>query len=260
LSFRDLEGTPRIALCAGLKSSGSTWLFNAVIQILKAGPSATLKTAAVKAFYAENIASFPGNAEYARHLVVKTHIPSNSLQFLARFARATIFITVREPRDAIASLMQRFDHKFENCLAEVAAGAERIIELSKARKVLILRYEDGFYDRPRGVSQVAAHLGVKISASKRDRIFHSLTREAVQRKIGDLERKGVFGRLPDPDRFDPKTHWHPGHVGDGTIGKYSEVLSAKQQAAVLAKLGDYCRRFGYPTRAKPIRRMPRRAR
>lgn len=250
-----------MALCAGLKSSGSTWLYNAVIQILEAGRARSGKRTSIATFYAENIGMFPPDAELAGQLVVKTHIPSASLQFLARFARAAIFITVREPRDAIASLMQRFDHEFANCLAEVAAGAERIVELSKAPNVLILRYEDGFYDRPEGVSRVAAHLGAKISASTRDRIFRSLTREEVKRKIDALERKGVFGRSPDPDRFDPKTHWHPGHVGDGTIGKYQAVLSARQRSAVLAELQDYCRTFGYPNRgrAKSIRKAPGRS-
>ncbi|HEY8696139.1 MAG TPA: sulfotransferase domain-containing protein [Rhizomicrobium sp.] len=247
-----------MALCAGLKSSGSTWLYNAVIQILEAGRARSGKRRSLAAFYAEDLRMFPANAEFAGQLAVKTHIPSASLQFLARFVRAKIFITVREPRDAIASLMQRFDHEFANCLAEVAAGAERIIELSKAPNVLILRYEDGFYDRPEGVSQVAAHLGARISAATRDRIFRSLTREEVKRKIDALERKGVFGRSPDPDRFDPKTHWHPGHVGDGTIGKFETVLSAKQRSAVLAALQDYCRTFGYPNRdrAKSIRKVP----
>ena len=249
---------PDIALCAGLKSSGSTWLYNAVIQMLGAAGGASSSARAksgVLAFYAENIGSFPPGAELARHLVIKTHIPSPSLQFLARFARAATFVTVREPRDAIASLMQRFDHKFTNCLKEVSAGATRMVELKKSGGALILRYEDEFFDQPETLREVAAHLGIRVPATKLDKIFRSLTREEVRKKIDRLERRGTFGRSPDPDSFDPKTHWHPGHVGDAAVGKYAAILSSKEQQATLTELADYCAAFGYPgPHRKAIRR------
>jgi hypothetical protein len=60
-----------------------------------------------------------------------------------------------------------------------------------------------------------------------------------------LERRGAFGRKPDPDRFDPATHWHPGHVGDATTGKHAQILSAAQERAILAALREYSAVFGY---------------
>jgi len=233
---------PGIVLCAGLKSSGSTWLYNAVIQILE---NATGRRGrGVVAFYADKIDSVPRSAGHAAYIVIKTHIPSAGLQFLASFLGARVLVTVREPRDAIASLLQRFDHSFEGSLNEVSAGAARMVKLA-GRGPMILRYEDRFYQKPRTINDVAAFLGVRLTGQAANRIFRSLTRDAVERKIGLLRRKGVFGKHPDADRFDPHTHWHPGHIGNGRIGKFRGVLSPAQAKAVLDTTAKYRRRFGY---------------
>ena len=67
----------------------------------------------------------------------------------------------------------------------------------------------------------------------------------MKKKIDDLKKKGKFGAKPNADSFDPNTHWHPGHIGNGRVGKHAAVLSKKQQAQVLAKTREYCSRFGY---------------
>src|ERR1051326_1824676 len=105
-SVRPASGrSPKLVLCAGLKSSGSTWLYNAVIQICEASEGKKVTSGRVRPFYADRISDFPAGAERSKILVVKTHIPSPSLLFLTLFTRGTVFMTVREPRDAIASLM-----------------------------------------------------------------------------------------------------------------------------------------------------------
>jgi hypothetical protein len=182
--------------------------------------------------------------------VVKTHIPSAALLFLARFLGGASFLTVREPRDAIASLMQRFHHTFDNALAEVAAGSVRMVALAEDRPFL-LRYEDRFFDDPHTVHRVARRLGLKLTDARLAAIHTSLTRDKVHEKIRALTRKGTFGKRPDPDCFDHATHWHPGHVGDGRIGKFVTVLSYGQERAVLAATRDYCAAFAYPERTSP---------
>src|ERR1041385_6431800 len=93
----------RLVICAGLKSSGSTWLYNVVAEILKrAKRRAAGRSVRIAQFYADTIDTFPKQAEYASDLVVKTHIPSRSLQFLITVAAGRVLLTVRDPRDAIA--------------------------------------------------------------------------------------------------------------------------------------------------------------
>jgi hypothetical protein len=227
----------KIILCAGQKSSGSTWLYNVAIRVLKADKKR------VAAFYADNFAMFPKGAEKADILVIKTHEPGAELLFLARFARATVFVTVREPRDAAASLMQRFGHSFASALRDMAVIGAHMVALKKG--AVVLHYEDGFHRSEKTVGEIARHLGVRLSADARKRIFRALTPEAVKRTIGK-----VHAGAADPDAFDPRTHWHPGHVGDGRIGKYGAVLTPDQQKQVLAATTDYTRAFGYRARKK----------
>lgn len=241
---RRLEAGPRIVLCAGLKSSGSTWLFNVVIALFKAAGRRN-----VSAFYADDFGMFPPEAERASVLIVKCHEPSSSLRFLCRFLDGKILVTVREPRDALASLRQRFGHRFETSLGEMARQAPLVAELGKS--AVVFRYEDGFCDRPKSVARIATALGLRVDEGERARIFASLSPEAVKAKIARIERAGGFGGSPTPDRFDPKTHWHPGHVGDGLIGKYQALLSADEQRKILAATGSYCRAFGYEAAMRP---------
>ena len=230
----------KIILCVGLKSSGSTWLYNVVIRLLKETRSG--KTAA---FYADRVALFPKGSEQAQFLVVKSHVPSEPLLFVTRLTRGQVFLTIREPRDSVVSLMQRFSFSFDAALKDVAEEAARIVEFSRARDIVLLRYEDGFHEDRKTIAEVAALIGVRAPKALQQKIFKALTSDAVKRKIRNLKAQGVFGAAPKPEHFDPATHWHPGHVGDGRVGKYADLLSTAQQEEVLARTRDYCKRFGY---------------
>ncbi|MEI9929106.1 MAG: hypothetical protein WDM89_00705 [Rhizomicrobium sp.] len=235
--------TPKVILCVGLKSSGSTWLYNTVVKLMR-----EKYRDGVSAFYADNFVMFPPDTEHGRVLVIKAHEPSKELVYLARLTRGQIFLTLREPRDAIASLIQRFGHRFESALGEMVRHSTRIAELDTEEEMVAYRYEDGFFDRFETVGEIAAALGIKVGKAAQTRIYHSLTREEVRKTIGSLKRTGKFGRRPNADSFDPATHWHPGHVGDGKIGKFAGVLSQTQQKEVLAATQAYRKRFGYRTR------------
>jgi hypothetical protein len=234
---------PRVILCVGLKSSGSTWLYNVVIQLLK-----EKYRTGVSAFYADNFAMFPPDTERARVLVIKAHEPSKGLAYLTRVTRGQMFLTLREPRDAIASLMQRFGHGFEGALKETARHSTRIVELDRDEEMVTYRYEDGFFDRFETIEETANAIGVKTGKAARKRIYQSLTRESVRQKIGSLKKTGKFGKKPDANSFDSETQWHPGHVGDGRIGKFAGVLSPAQQKKVLAATQAYGKRFFYRAR------------
>ena len=240
-SRRAADAPPgKIILCAGLKSSGSTWLYNVVIRLLK-----ETRSGKIAAFYADKVALFPKKSEQAQFLVVKCHVPSEPLLFATRLTRGRIFLTIREPRDSVVSLMQRFRYPFEAALKDVAEEAARIVEISRARDVVLLRYEDGFPEDPKTIAEVAQLIGARAPKAVQQKIFTALTPDAVKRKIRNLKTQGVFGAAPKPENFDPATHWHPGHVGDGRTGKYAEYLSAAQQEEVLARTRGYCKRFGY---------------
>jgi hypothetical protein len=116
--------------------------------------------------------------------------------------------------------------------------------------VILFRYENCFYEDQQTIADVADLIGVRVPKGARQRIYSALTPDAVKRKIRTLKARGTFGASPKPEHFDPATHWHPGHVGDGRMGKYADFLSAGQQAEVIARTRDYCKRFGYLPRKR----------
>jgi hypothetical protein len=256
---RKQDSMGRIVLCAGLKSSGSTWLYNAVIQLCESGFRRGSKDDGPHrflSFYADRIENFPRGADSADLLIIKAHVPSPALAFLTSFACGTVLITVREPRDAIASLMKRFGHEFETSLQEVGLSAARLVELSGVGRPMILRYEDGFFRKPTTIARLGAQIGVGLPPAAFNQIYQSLTAANVKRKIVALAKRGAFGLCGHPDSFDAKTHWHPGHIGDKRIGKYADMLSPDMQRRVLCATSDYCDRFGYPNAVRAPRRSP----
>jgi hypothetical protein len=255
--LRNQDSTGRIVLCAGLKSSGSTWLYNAVVQLCESGFRRGSKNGGARRvlpFYADRLEDFPPGADSAGLLIVKSHVPSPALAFLTSFAGGTTFVTVREPRDSIASLMKRFGHEFETSLQEVGRSAGRLVELSGVGRPTILRYEDGFFRKPTTMARLCAQIGVALPPAALDRIYQSLTATNVKREIATLAKSGAFGLCGHPDSFDAKTHWHPGHIGDERIGKYADILSPQMQRQVLRATADYCNRFGYPRAVRAPRR------
>ncbi|MBV8976618.1 MAG: hypothetical protein JO261_16190 [Alphaproteobacteria bacterium] len=235
--MRKKNTPPRLVLCLGLKSSGSTWLYNAVIGMLKAA-----ERGRVAAFYADNLGMIPKDAGSARFLVVKCHEPSAGLLLLARLLRGTVLLSVREPRDAAASLMQRFRHPFAAVLRDIGREAAQILTLEE-KPLLTLRYEDRFFEREETLTVIARALGLRLRVSDRRRIFRALSREATAKRIDRLVARGSLAN--DPDAFDPATHLHPGHLGDGRVGKFREVLTAQEQKQIAAATRAYSRRFGY---------------
>ena len=244
-------------LCAGLQSSGSTWLFNIVVALYKSTGQGTAADSSghqagqpsegqsLAQFYADSVESFPNLSRYPDALVIKTHIPDKSLRLLAEICASSVLISVRDPRDAIGSLMARFKFDFETALRKVVKAARHTVELSRRCAPLILRYEDRFYDDAVTVSRIAAFLGLSVSADEITRIWASLTADSVKLAIEEMKRQGVFGEEIKPTAFDPDTHWHPGHVGDLEIGKYARTLSHDQQALVVDSTQEYFRVFGY---------------
>lgn len=248
---------PRGILCAGAKSSASTWLYNVVAEILRhrgeAEATSYVRTndtqspvhGNVRQFYADSPRGFPKYDPSADTLVVQTQQPSAALSALAARSQFRVMMTIREPRDAVASLMKRFGFSFPGAFKAVAEGDARIVELFRHSTPLVLRFEDRFYEREMTIEAVAEFLGVDLPAMLVREIFNALTRESVARKIESMRESGVLDALVNPAGHDPHTRWRLGHVGEIAIGQHAEFLSREQQLVVLTATAEYCTEFGY---------------
>lgn len=239
---RPWSRTPRLILCTGLFSSGSTWLFNVVAGLLREGT----EHKKVAQFFADTPESFPKTALDCDYLVVKNHQPSKSLLMLATLTDAPILLTLREPTDAVASLMTRFAMHFAEAKNHAAASADVLSRIDQSRVNLTLRYEDEFFNKVETIEEISSCLGLEIPSATARKVFDLLTPQEIMRKIEAFWEDGTFveGR-PAGAQHDPLTHWHPRHVGDRQVGKSRDVLSPVERADVAVSTHTYCEKFGY---------------
>ena len=221
--------------------SGSTWAYNLARGIAHG------RADQITSLYADHFAALPALPRGFGLLLLKCHRPDAPLQqFLAEQARGRLLLTVRDPRDAVVSLLQRFpnmlSHQFDNALEWVAASAAALVPVAQQPGAKVLRYEDRFIGSTACFDQVAAMLRASPSQQQRQNLLEDLSPEGVRRTIRHLEATGSIRGEACPDL---QTHWHANHVRDGQVGKYADYLTRAQEAEVLQRTTAYRRHFGY---------------
>ena len=232
-----------LIICAGLYSSGSTWLFNIVAEIERLKAPA-LKVAAV---YGEMLDDrLEREAAGADVVVLKTHIPDAAIRLVAARTGTPVILSIRHPHDGVASLMQRFSFSFDDAAQMVEKSCAAILRLIAVCRPLILRYEDRFTVGTEGIERIAAHLGRELTDDELRSLSDKLSSQTVAAFIAGLTTNGYFNdRTPFGFQCHPPTQWHPNHVGDGTVGKYISVLSGAQVALVSSLTAEFRAHFGY---------------
>jgi len=243
-------------LAAGLYSSASTWMFNLVAQILKAGGWRDLKT-----LYMDKLDDAAVDAiRNAPCFLAKSHIPGPALGPLLESCGLPVVMTVRDPRDAIASMMLRWNLGFDLAFGRVRTSAQALAKLAGYRPALLFRYEDGFMLDERCAETVARWLGVALSAADRRALLAELTPQAVEARIAAWQRSGVLGNGAPDVEYEPETHWHVGHIGDRLVGKWPGILTAAQAAQVVYATRPFSRSsmppalFAKPSATRPAHR------
>jgi len=242
--------------CQGMFASGSTWLFNVALAVSGAlEPRLPVRGRFVYGLRDADGLGAPG----LRH-VVKAHQAPGGLDQVAARSDA-IIVTLRDPRDAVCSLMQYQGFSFYRALFNVRLAAEACYRLALSPQAVVLHYERGFVDDPATLDGIARHLGGAITPPVRDAIFADHRREAVEARIRGLAAlpTAVTGR--DGDLYDLATHWHGHHAGrSGETGRWRRLLYPAQAVGVETALGDWMACFGYRaealTRAQEAADMP----
>lgn len=221
----------RVIWCLGMYASASTWLFNVVRQI-------AVNDDQVFTYFVSGPLDEAAFGRIGLHIVKSHEINDASASgWLAKRANK-IFVTIRDPRDAIASLILYHGYAFERALAHVDQAARLCVQFATDGRSVFWPYESAFFERAESVRTIAAHLGLQVTDSQRDEIFSSMRRDAVEAYIAKLPTlRGVLQDHASGDMLDPQTHWHTHHAGrSGEIGRWKQALTADQVAAVAAKL------------------------
>ncbi len=218
--------------CLGLYASASTWAFNAVRMLHEA----TGRPA--KTYFLSGAANFAPFAEHVTH-IVKSHEITDpaTAQELGRRAEK-ILITIRDPRDAVASMLRHHQHGFDKTLDLVEQTLKLCVRYAGDPRAKLLAYESRFHEQPAAISAFAAHLGLNPSPQACASIFEQLQRKNVEKYIAQMPRMpGILQNRESGDLLDPRTHWHTHHAGrSGEIGRWQHELNLEQARAVQDRL------------------------
>jgi hypothetical protein len=240
--------------CLGMYGSASTWAYNVAQKI---AASLAPATPVIPLFVARGL---PDCDETSGTLVVKTHATDVARE-LGRRARA-IIITIRDPRDAVASLMQHNGAPFDLALKVTEASAATCARFIAHRRAVLFKFEDRFFDDPATVERIAAMLPGALPQTESRRIFDELRRDSVDAFIANLEALPTTERSFDEltgqwDTYDEATGWHKHHAGrTAEVGRWRCELSDRQAMIIQDNMQDLMARFGYlPISSRP-RRFP----
>lgn len=255
----------------GTHRSGSTWIFNA-IRLLAMHARLPLAVSLYSDSGSEMMRNIPSGTQ---NVVVKVHRTDHILMTLASLVETKIIISMRDPRDSVVSLFERFSISTREAVAWLSASFASLVSLPTTAERLVLHYEDRFTDNEATISGIAKFVGLNGAARSGPdrwgrRFLPRPGRHRRPRVVSDDEIGAIFDALRGnkvrqyieswlnaslpakrPRDFDPATQWHPGHVGDGRIGKWEERLQLEVSQAVsdcLEALSD-----ASAWRSKPMR-------
>ncbi|MEJ0017940.1 MAG: hypothetical protein WDN25_15515 [Acetobacteraceae bacterium] len=230
--------------CLGMRSSGSTWIFNVVRKIATVlAPQCTIVGP-----YVERGAELPDATDPAELIIVKSHATDQAAADALGGRARTIWISIRDPRDCIASLMQYHDLRFDAALGQVVRDARFCMQFIAHPRARLFRYEAGFADRPATIDRIAAGFDGTLAAADRDRIFSETRRPAIEAFIQGLDQLPRALRPTSHDLVDPVTKWHRHHANrTGEVGRWRRTLEPRQAAEIEHRLGDWMNSLGYDT-------------
>lgn len=234
----------------GMCASGSTWLFNVMLKLAE---SLAPELPREGRFVARKVDV--GDLRPARRLlVVKSHETDAPAEMLLAEATDVIAVSIRDPLDVVASMMQYLKRIFEDALDLTVKTAELCARMATDKRALLLRYETGFIDDPMTLDRLAVRLGGVLPVTERRRIFAATRRRKIERYIAAMARKpGMLIHRENGDLLDPATHWHSHHANrTGEVGRWRRILTPEQVKEVQTRLGSWMEANFYP-----VDRVPR---
>jgi hypothetical protein len=225
-------------------ASGSTWLFNVLLKLAEAlAPDLPRDSR-----FVASAGDVGGLAPARRLLLVKSHETDPAAEAALTAAADMIVVTIRDPLDVVASVMQYQKRDFAGALDLIEKSAAQCARLARDPRALLLRYEAGFVDDPTTLDRLAARLGVALPTAERGRIFAATRRREVERHIAGMATKpGVLIHRESGDLLDPATHWHSHHANrTGEVGRWRRALTAAQAAEVQHRMAPWMEANFYP--------------
>jgi hypothetical protein len=222
-------------------ASGSTWLYNAA----RAVAAVLYPSRRTSGHYAE---AMKGLKKLPPGLnVVKTHDLGPAAAGFLEARSDRILVSLRDPRDAVTSMMQHMGLSFAQALRHAEISATFAARYAAHPRATLFIYETGFTEAEENFDRLAAALGGMLTAAQRRELFAATRRHKIEEKISRLAELPTAWRNPATgDLLDRDTQWHRHHAGrSGETGRWRWLLPPQDALQVEQRLADYMRTFGY---------------
>jgi hypothetical protein len=200
----------------------------------------------VQGIYTETLEELERLRDGALH-IVKTHdLARAEAKYMAAGA-ARILISIRDPRDAVVSLMQHMRHKFGPALDKIERTAAFCQFFAADPRADIFNYDAGFPDDIATFDRLAASLGGALETEARARLFTASRRAAIEDYIAGLDSLPTAVKdARSGDVVDTDTQWHRHHAGrSGEVGRWRRLLPPEAARLIEARMGPWMRQFGF---------------
>ena len=234
---------PLIYWCLGMYGSASTWAFNLAQKIA----AAEMPDRPITACFVNDV--LPTVEEPRATLVLKTHATPLADQMAD--AAAGIIITVRDPRDAVASHVLHTKTPFDHAVDITAAAAATCVRFQSHKRAVVLRFEDRFFDDIGTLDRLAGLFDGNLTEPDRKRIFAETRRDRIETFIAQMHQAPTFRSGFDPVtgqnyNYDTVTGWHKHHAGrKAEIGMWRRELSPLQVRTIEQRLGPLMQSLSY---------------
>ncbi len=252
----DMAGTKAKLIpivCSGLKRSASTWSYNVCRELFQR----TLDPAKVTF-----VATYAGDTdkmleELAREThggkprvaLIKAHDLGPATLTGIRAGRIRNVYTVRDPRDALASMIRFWpptpDNPFETYLGNFQRWLMQGETLMRSGTSLVIRYEDMMDDSAACIEAVARYLKLPERKQLIARVDAATSVESHRKIIDRIEEQAE-----DPDAaFDPTRQLHRRHIDSGEVGRWRRDLSQEQRRRAVVAFLPWLVSMGYAEEA-----------
>lgn len=242
-------------LCAGMYRACSTWQYEVITHLLeryRGGQRLGYLTGE------EFAAQYDSAARDDAWRVLKSHEGDRSFARAIADGRAVAVHAHRDLRDVVFSLMHKRGLTFEQLLGQGMIHQILVNDRfwSAQPGVLTQRYEDLIADPVMGVLQLAAHLGLEVSADEAGEVATEYSFQTNRRRTLELvERLKAQGiDLSNPSNlqyYDQRTLLHWNHLREGRPGNWRTSATPAQRAVLSRLCDDWLVAHGYEADTLP---------
>jgi hypothetical protein len=237
-----------IVHCLGTEGSASTWTYNVVLKIfqLTKGNYFAAAVTSLQDLCKELIVD-DVRVQYKEDLrisdpdvfVLRGHQISHEFVWFSKAANCKSILTIRDPKDSVASMMLRLGSGEKNWSKNVSRSLASVLSAARITNHILLSYERRFFENADTIHAIADFLNTSLARAQVNEIVEMFEYKAVEQHIknGENSPEWVAG-------FDNGFRWHPTsmfnsrHLGDTQSGKWQATIRPQLHSSIQSAFDD----------------------